>query len=42
MDYHDNVVHVLTRDEARILKGGLEFAFVRAEQAMTPIDQVYG
>nr|CEL65307.1 TPA: Metal transporter CNNM2, related [Neospora caninum Liverpool] len=42
VDYHDNVVHVLTRDEARILKGGLEFAFTRAEEVMTPMDEVYG
>ncbi|KFH08334.1 CBS domain-containing protein [Toxoplasma gondii MAS] len=42
VDYHNNVVHVLTRDEARILKGGLEFAFTRAEEVMTPMDEVYG
>ncbi|PFH32331.1 CBS domain-containing protein [Besnoitia besnoiti] len=42
VDYHDNVVHVLTRDEARILKGGLEFAFTRAEEVMTPLEEVYG
>ncbi|KEP64193.1 UNVERIFIED_CONTAM: CBS domain-containing protein [Hammondia hammondi] len=42
VDYHNNVVHVLTRDEARILKGGLEFAFTRAVEVMTPMDEVYG
>lgn len=42
MEYHDNVVHVLTSDEARILKGGLDFAFVRVDRVMTPIGRVYG
>ncbi|KAL8273941.1 hypothetical protein Esti_002120 [Eimeria stiedai] len=42
VEYHDNVVHVLTSDEARILKGGLDFAFVRVDKVMTPIEQVYG
>lgn len=42
VEYHDNVVHVLTSDEARILKGGLEFAFVRVDKVMTPIDRVCG
>ena len=42
VDYHDNVVHVLTSDEARILKGGLDFAFVRVDKVMTPLDRVYG
>ncbi|OEH77600.1 cbs domain-containing protein [Cyclospora cayetanensis] len=42
VDYHDNVVHVLTSDEARILKGGLDFAFVRVDKVMTPLDRVCG
>eukprot|EP00922_Rhytidocystis_sp_ex-Travisia-forbesii_P055073 GHVS01081571.1.p1 GENE.GHVS01081571.1~~GHVS01081571.1.p1 ORF type:complete len:722 (+),score=111.23 GHVS01081571.1:478-2643(+) len=42
VDHHQNQGHIITRDEARILHGGLEFAVKTVQEAMTPIDSVFG
>ncbi|KAF8819316.1 CBS domain-containing protein, partial [Cardiosporidium cionae] len=42
MDIHDKDGHVLTRDEAQILKGGLNFSLLKTRDVMTPIDRIYG
>ncbi|KAF8819640.1 CBS domain-containing protein, partial [Cardiosporidium cionae] len=42
VDIHDEDAHVLTRDEAQILKGGLNFSLLKTSDVMTPIDKIYG
>eukprot|EP00921_Rhytidocystis_pertsovi_P000558 GHVQ01001033.1.p1 GENE.GHVQ01001033.1~~GHVQ01001033.1.p1 ORF type:complete len:670 (-),score=84.04 GHVQ01001033.1:1562-3571(-) len=42
VDHHQTEAHILTKDEARIIHGGLDFAMKSVEQVMTPIDKVFG
>eukprot|EP00922_Rhytidocystis_sp_ex-Travisia-forbesii_P002187 GHVS01003160.1.p1 GENE.GHVS01003160.1~~GHVS01003160.1.p1 ORF type:complete len:684 (+),score=130.18 GHVS01003160.1:456-2507(+) len=42
VDHHQTTGKILTREEARILHGGLEFAVKSVEESMTPIGSVFG
>eukprot|EP00920_Eleutheroschizon_duboscqi_P021586 GHVT01051251.1.p1 GENE.GHVT01051251.1~~GHVT01051251.1.p1 ORF type:complete len:334 (+),score=61.51 GHVT01051251.1:327-1328(+) len=42
IQFHGDDVHLLTKEEGRILQGGLDFALRRVDAVMTPMHKVFG